>query len=201
MLQNLLKEEKLYKNDIEKYLNEEKILYFKSEIINSIEQYQLINQSFVLLKKNINQIRFKSIGYCSIINNTKKSSISIEIQNLFIILKTQKGNIICIYLENKEKYKKGNDFYLFLNCNKVFYYKNSKKKDDDEFFSKLVDKEVTRKKKITNCFNLKLTEEILGSDLETEFNKSTKYKNYLGEEVENDDKYIEFIEIFKISFE
>ena len=88
-----------------------------------------------------------------------------------------------------------------MNCNKVFYYKNSKKKDDDEFFSKLVDKEVTRKKKITNCFNLKLTEEILGSDLETEFNKSTKYKNYLGEEVENDDKYIEFIEIFKISFE
>ena len=91
-----IKEEKLYKNDIEKYLKEEKILYFQSELINSIEHYQLINQSFELINKNINKIRFKSLGYCSIFNNIKKPFISIDIKNLFIILKTEKGNIICL---------------------------------------------------------------------------------------------------------
>ena len=148
-----IKEEKLYKNDIEKYLNEEKILYFQSELINSIEHYQLINQSFELINKNINKIRFKSLGYCSIFNNIKKPFISIDIKNLFIILKTEKGNIICVFLENKEKNKKGNDFYLFLNYNKIFYYKTSKKKDIKEFYSNLVDKEIKRKE--TNCFNNK----------------------------------------------
>ena len=194
-----IKEEKLYKNDIEQYLNEEKILYFKSELINSIEHYQLINQSFELINKNINQIRFKSLGYCSIFNNNKKPFISFDIKNLFIILKTEKGNIICIFLENKEKNKKGNDFYLFLNYNKVFYYKNSKKKDINEFYSNLVDKEINRKE--TNCFNIKLTKDILGYDLEEKFNEFTKYKNYWGGEVLNDDPNVEFIEIFKISFE
>ena len=194
-----IKEEKLYKNDIEKYLKEEKILYFQSELINSIEHYQLINQSFELINKNINKIRFKSLGYCSIFNNIKKPFISIDIKNLFIILKTEKGNIICVFLENKEKNKKGNDFYLFLNYNKIFYYKTSKKKDIKEFYSNLVDKEIKRKE--INCFNIKITGNILGHELEDEFNNFTKYKNYFGEEVLNEDRNVEFIEIFKISFE
>ena len=193
-----IKEEKLFKNDIENYLKDEKILFFKSQLINSINHYQLINQSFVLINKNIEKIKFKSLGYRSVYDD-KKSFISMNNKNLFIILKTEKGNLICVYLENSEKNKKGNDFYLILNYKKIFYYKNNKKKDDNEFFQELVDKEIKRKE--LNCFKIYNVNDILESDIEEEYIKCTKYENYCGQEVQNDDLVIEFIEIFKVSFE
>ena len=117
-----IKEENQSKLNIENYLKKENILYFKSDIIEKINHYYLIHQSFLRIKPTIcsNNIHFrflsksKDIGYYDIKNK----------KNIFFILKTNKNNIICIFLKNDKYNEKGNDFLILLNENKVFYHRN-----------------------------------------------------------------------------
>ena len=117
-------DENLFKKNIKPYLEKEKILYFDSNIINTVNYYYLIHQSLLLINNNvdINKIKFNKLS--KILSGDKKDKLNEykSIKNLFIIFSTENSQIFCIYLKNKNPKEKGNDFCLNLNNNEIYYH-------------------------------------------------------------------------------
>jgi len=113
---------KSLKGDETYYFLNNKILYFKSELLHNVNDYYLITQCFLKINKdiNINNTNFNLL--VSLTDDFKKIYQLKAIKNLFIMFKTTFNNIICIYLNNSVYDKKGNDFCLFLNCQEIFYH-------------------------------------------------------------------------------
>ena len=120
---NISKEnENLFKKDIVEYLKNEKILYFKSAIITKINQYYLIHKSLLIVNPNlnINKIKFQfQLSHNSSYNTKIKDKLE-KINNILIIFKTFKHNILSIYRQIKNE-TFINNFVLFLNDNEIYY--------------------------------------------------------------------------------
>ena len=119
--------------DIPKYeINlKEKIFSFQSEIVKSEEQLYLLQKSiqFYLPNIKLNAINFdlvaKLIKFPLNIKKLNENEDLLLNKNILLIAETIDNNIICLcfnksYLPNKS-------FYLFLNDNKIFYYKKKRK--------------------------------------------------------------------------
>ena len=150
-------EDNLFKKDIKSYLEKEKILYFDSNIINTVNNYYLIHQSLLLINNNIdiNKIKFNKLSKLISADNKDKLNIYKSTKNLFIIFITENSKIFCIYLKNDNPKEKGNDFCLDLNDNEIYYHikKDSKKnKNKNEIKRKEVGI-VKKSKKIDNLID------------------------------------------------
>ena len=108
--------------------SKEKIYKFESEIIKSEEQFYILEKSIQNILPNIklNKINFDLIvkhnKFPLNIKTVKENEDSLLNKNLLFIVETINNDIICLFL-NKSFLPK-NSFYLFLNDNKIFYYRN-----------------------------------------------------------------------------
>ena len=138
-------EENIFKKDIKSYLKKEKILYFNSKIIQTVNQFYLIQYSLLLIESNIdiNKIEFKQLLI-------PKNDFSYEFykqckktKNLFIvfeIFEIDSTEIICIFSKNKIPNQKENNFCLFINKNEVHLHMKEKKKNKKYFKSDILER-------------------------------------------------------------
>ena len=113
-------EENLFKKDIESYLSKENIFYFDSNIIKTVNNFYLIQKSFSLVNKSIDIKKIKFNLLCR--SETDKLSEYKDTKNLFVIFITEYSKIFCAYLKNENHEEKGDDFFLDLNNNEIYYH-------------------------------------------------------------------------------
>ena len=113
-------EENLFKKDIESYLSKENIFYFDSNIIKTVNNFYLIQKSFSLVNKSIDIKKIKFNLLCR--SETDKLSEYKDTKNLFVIFITEYSKIFCAYLKNENHEDKGDDFFLDLNNNEIYYH-------------------------------------------------------------------------------
>ena len=113
-------EENLFKKDIESYLSKENIFYFDSNIIKTVNNFYLIQKSFSLVNKSIDIKKIKFNLLCR--SETDKLSEYKDTKNLFVIFITEYSKIFCAYLKNENHKEKGDDFFLDLNNNEIYYH-------------------------------------------------------------------------------
>lgn len=108
----------------------EKILTFESEIIKSEEQFLILQKSiqFHLLNMKLN-INFELVDklekFPLNIEDLKENEDLLLNEDLLFIVETLDNKIICLGLNNSNL--PSESFYLFLNDNKIFYYRKKKK--------------------------------------------------------------------------
>ena len=181
--------ENIFKKDIETYIKNENILYFKSELINNINEYYLIQQSLLLVNNNFdkNKNKFVKIHYSlfdlKIINEYKKTP------NLLLILLTFTGIKICLYNKNSTNLQKGGDFCLFLNDNEIYYHeKEDKNKKKNEIFRETSNIDKDKNVKLENSMK---------TFIKYFFDVHFHYEFYEKKKINNENN-IEFMELFQI---
>ena len=193
----VIQEEKnMFKKDIINYCKDNKILFFKSELIKSINHFYMIQQSFRLINSNIDfsKINFNLIDYMAI---SKDTNIKLK-DNIFLIFTTLNSNIICLYLQNYEKNKE-NDFCLLINQNEIYYHKKKneieKKKNKKEILRKIYSNERKKEKYLTN------TRSIINNFFDNGYNDNDNSEDddyFLNKKLRQE--VLKEVEIFQISF-